>query len=66
MSNVQNVFILTKVVIKMNDRRGEVYIVEMDAIVWPEDESLWPQTLEESITLFFTHVFTEVPTEAFE
>ena len=60
-----NVAFLTKQVIKMS-KRGDSYLIEMDGVVWPEDETLWPQTLEESITLFFTHVFTEVPTEASE
>lgn len=49
----------------MNDRRADAYLIEMDAIVWPEDEALWPMTtFEEKAYHFFSNVFNKTPTEA--
>ena len=45
--------------------RADSYLIEMDAIVWPEDESLWHiTTFEEKAHHFFTNTFKEIPMEA--
>ena len=46
-------------------RRGDAYLIEMDAIVYPQDETLWPKTYEDKAKLFFSEVF-EIPVEASE